>query len=585
MVKGGRQTLAENSNTPELRYSCVSMTLIFRCGSLLSLWVFFLGCGGTVAKSDAGLVPVGGDSGTGDVALGTSPPDGKAIPATDAPMVDARDTRMTSADTSTTSVDVRGADSARAETVRDLGPPLGTVYVSPTGSDTQLGTRAAPFQTLKKVFSLAQPGDVVVLLDGTFDVTTQPELGITANGACDGSVGIFVPAGITLAADNPGAAKVVVSGSHGLCLLGASVRGVAFAREGQGGHMLEVLAGDNRVERSSFSSGSCYDAGGSAIEVSGSATLVLDGSGVPSLYEVDTCGFLITYDTADVRVVGGTINSRSSFRPVPVMYATLASKLTLEGVILEGDSADQGILLSGTSELQLLKGTVLKGFTKFCVEVDNKGGKLAATDTTFSNCAGSAVLLSGLSPTKVDLTFLRTQFLKGGTALSAFLTSPLNLSMTDSTVSDFLDGLKLEGQLGVIAITDSTFSNISGMGINIRGNPCPNLRLRGNHFTGRALAGMNLECTPTGSHADLGTLADPGLNVFQNSIPASLRLNMPTVTIPAVGNIWNPGVQGADADGRYTVQGAGANLTVSSSSNDSNYVIGAGSLLLAENAP
>jgi hypothetical protein len=50
---------------------------------------------------------------------------------------------------------------------------------------------------------------------------------------------------------------------------------------------------------------------------------------------------------------------------------------------------------------------------------------------------------------------------------------------------------------------------------------------------------------------DLGTSADPGGNVFQNT-GAGLRLDPPAVlSVAAHGNSWQANVQGADNDGHY----------------------------------
>jgi hypothetical protein len=60
----------------------------------------------------------------------------------------------------------------------------------------------------------------------------------------------------------------------------------------------------------------------------------------------------------------------------------------------------------------------------------------------------------------------------------------------------------------------------------------------------------------SGPRADLGTASDPGNNTFRGSVqPGATGVTVDTAVvdsaISAVGNTWNPNVQGADAGGRY----------------------------------
>jgi len=54
-----------------------------------------------------------------------------------------------------------------------------------------------------------------------------------------------------------------------------------------------------------------------------------------------------------------------------------------------------------------------------------------------------------------------------------------------------------------------------------------------------------------GTAADLGTMLNPGNNVFQNNSNFSVFAEA-SVPVSAVGNTWNPNVQGADPNGKYT---------------------------------
>src|SRR5690348_10262851 len=43
-----------------------------------------------------------------------------------------------------------------------------TYYVSPTGSDANPGTGSAPFQTIQQAAKVINPGDTVIVRDGTY---------------------------------------------------------------------------------------------------------------------------------------------------------------------------------------------------------------------------------------------------------------------------------------------------------------------------------------------------------------------------------------------------------------------------------
>ena len=46
-----------------------------------------------------------------------------------------------------------------------------TYYVSPTGSDSSSGTSSSPFKTIQKAADIVNPGDTVIVRDGTYTDT------------------------------------------------------------------------------------------------------------------------------------------------------------------------------------------------------------------------------------------------------------------------------------------------------------------------------------------------------------------------------------------------------------------------------
>lgn len=75
----------------------------------------------------------------------------------------------TLADTSTVSVTA----SAPPPPDGGGGTPTGDYYVSPTGSDGNAGTSAAPFKTIQKAASVAGPGDTVIVREGVYTGGSQ----------------------------------------------------------------------------------------------------------------------------------------------------------------------------------------------------------------------------------------------------------------------------------------------------------------------------------------------------------------------------------------------------------------------------
>jgi hypothetical protein len=74
---------------------------------------------------------------------------------------------------------------------------------------------------------------------------------------------------------------------------------------------------------------------------------------------------------------------------------------------------------------------------------------------------------------------------------------------------------------------------------------------------------------------DLGSAADAGSNTFTGNTSTGLRINLSSAgAAQAVGNTWNPNVQGADGSGRYAspVQETGP-------ASGANYIIGNAGLL------
>jgi len=117
-------------------------------------------------------------------------------------------------------------------------------------------------------------------------------------------------------------------------------------------------------------------------------------------------------------------------------------------------------------------------------------------------------------------------------------------------------------------------TNNRGLGIYIQGvsaSVTGTLKMRGSTVSGN---GLGIDVFDFGV-ADFGTVADPGGNTFAGNTELNIDCdgNFGAGLVPAVGNTWQPNVQGADAQGHYaasTVQGPVAFV------NGNNFELGSG---------
>lgn len=82
--------------------------------------------------------------------------------------------------------------------------------------------------------------------------------------------------------------------------------------------------------------------------------------------------------------------------------------------------------------------------------------------------------------------------------------------------------------------------------------------LRSNTISSNSSYGVDAEGT---SVPNLGDASTAGMNVLQTNTTESLFNNTTASSIPAAGNTWNAGVQGADGSGHYSTGAANAGLS------------------------
>ena len=182
----------------------------------------------------------------------------------------------------------------------------------------------------------------------------------------------------------------------------------------------------------------------------------------------------------------------------------------------------------------------------------------------------------------LDATISGSTFRQSRHAISVDVDSRASLVITNSIFEGHETALALAGLTRALTITGGRVSGNASTGISLTNGVCEQLKLRGVTVSGHPASGygVRIACA-AGSMIDLGTLADPGNNIFGDNPGGSVSLEGGAHDVPAVGNTWMP-TQGANAEGKYQATGTGGILQVISGTGP-NYRVLQGTLRLAQN--
>lgn len=242
------------------------------------------------------------------------------------------------------------------------------------------------------------------------------------------------------------------------------------------------------------------------------------------------------------------------------------AKLTVDNLDITGTIAacETGIVLNGATDLAATT-----------LATRNLGTTLEAKDQSTVNIAKASIMgdrscTHAAMVVATNKTFtLRDSMVDGGKDGISFSTAPpsLQVIITNTFLRDFVDNA-ISG--GVAATFEMIGGELSGNGrggadifhgtwiftnVAIKQNPAfglyvqdATLVMRGCMVTGNGYGVYLL----TPGNVDLGTDANPGNNTFQNNSGSNIDEDTSAIQVEAVGNIWNPGVQGADNLGKYS---------------------------------
>ena len=440
-------------------------------------------------------------------------------------------------------------------------------FVDPVaGLDTNACTQAAPCRTIGKAMTGAPSGSAVYLADGSYP----------------GSNSATIPDGVALRATHPGAAilnDVTLSATGS-----ASLNGLVFDLQGQS--CSSINAASTTGTPTLAITGVLFKCAG-AMNIGGSVKAVMTpgplANGQYTALASLGASLLNLSGTAELLIQGGIIDfnnfGQGQYGPGN-LNTTGSSKLTLDAVTVR-NLKQQAFVIAGNTTVVLRNGTVIDrvGDVGDCAAgaaiVVSGGGTLTMDHAQVSNGPSSAICI-GSGTTQLPTMQLSQSTISGmgGSAIAtAQINSPNGRLTADglALINNYRGMYLLSGTSPAVSVT---LSNLTLTGNSAGGMTLQNgaLTLRNSVVSNNgAEGGLTLYADVT---TDLGTTASPGGNTFTgNTGPQLNSIVTAGQTVDAVGNTWKPNVQGADANGRYSLPPAYAPVPKAGPTNGSNFQI------------
>jgi hypothetical membrane protein len=464
------------------------------------------------------------------------------------------------------------------------------LYVDPvSGADANPGSSAQPLKTLGKALSASAAGTTIKLAGGGY--------GPTANGETFPAGGLRVPAGVTIdgATENGVPVTTLVGSGHGVALNldgNATVRDVFLGGAGFGvgvfadqgtqvlGNLFVVAAGKSAAidgttliggivlrgsARASLTGGRLFANGGVGASLLEQARLTLRGGQINANATTGVAAHQQAQLTIDgSRIIGSNAGCATGSGVVlhdkaqailknQVELAHLASALTA--------NQDSTAVLSGTR--------VAKDSSAGCVEtpsVSADGSASVTLDGARVSATGGQTV--GLEASGAALLALRDTEVRGHTRAGLNLSGSPTIGIDGGSITNNAIGVRkrvtglpritvtrarlaqndIAMQVGesILKVRNSQIV-LNRIGIEARGS-VGGLPTR-DEATACAGACVNLgtdRALPGPTPFD-----DPGGNTFAANTETGLDLTFASGHVPAIGNVWNTGTQGADALGRY----------------------------------
>jgi hypothetical protein len=378
---------------------------------------------------------------------------------------------------------------------------------------------------LEKALSVAEGGTTVWLRDGTY-------------GAKSGETwSKKVPDGVSVRAVRPG--NAVLAGQFPFTALDFVGEGSASGLVFEGfRHAVSAWSGPVSIEDSTVDSGSGFD-------FSGSARATVTGVTMSSL----TSAGLHARGSADVVVTdvsfGGT-GPAEHCEGTPAIIAEQSARVHFTGASIS-DFAGGAIDARGAAEVDLTRCLITNTGQTECGGAQvavSQTADVSLYDTTVRDGGGAGISVTDGARLGLEGVFIGVHRAAGVRALGGTLT------IASSDIRP--------GSTGVFLSFDSPGARCSIDGTLIKGNAIgveleksAFVKLRRSTIDGGDFGVYAPSASP--AFVDLGVPLDPGENTLSGK-QAALTLSGTygyARTFGAAGNDWNPGVQGADAEGKY----------------------------------
>ncbi len=247
--------------------------------------------------------------------------------------------------------------------------------------------------------------------------------------------------------------------------------------------------------------------------------------------------------------------------------AETTAKLTVNNLDITGTVAAcaTGIALVGAADLAA---TILA--------TRNLGTTLDAEDQstisiTSANITGDSSCTQTVIVAATSKTFMLSESLIDGGADGIFFAPPANSSQQASITNSILRNVESDALQGSNGVTfrmtggEISHNGLGGAELFAGSWTFTNVTMKQNSIfaiyqQNGTLVMRGCSVTDNGDGVylllpvatDLGTVANPGNNILQNNSFQNLDYDSSRIQVEAVGNTWNPGVQGADNLGRYS---------------------------------
>lgn len=359
-------------------------------------------------------------------------------------------------------------------------------------------------------------------------------------------------------------------------------------------HALELANADNARKTINLGAGTYDAANGESfpytlpvgVKIVGEAGTILAGTTAQTGLIVDS-GTLQNLEFHDfmtaVHITGtATLTTTTVATSRVGVLADGAANLTVTGLAVTGSDACTGVGLHALGTSQVTVNALVAANTLSIVEGDQAVVSIANGNITGNaNCTLIDVAGKSLTLTDTQLSGPSGQQPPTGPAVAIHLggaSNGLDVTLSNTTIAGvtLIDANKgaITGSARAFHMTNGAIRNNAGLGavfmggsytftgVELMANSGRTAIYVGNDAEPAALAMRNCSITNNGSgvqvakgaRGDFGTILQPGNNTFQSNQGVGLLIDDDSSAVTAVGNIWRPNVQGADGDGKYSMQ-------------------------------